>query len=85
MKAFLILNKHVSASNYPLLEGVFWKRKHARAYARQLIRKTGALNYKFLYSIVTYEFEQKPFTDYNKTTSRNPFVVVLHTLIKQPG
>ena len=55
-KAFLVINKFVKANENPWIEGVFWKKKHAREYARQLIRKTGTLNYKFLYSIITYRF-----------------------------
>ena len=62
-KAFLIINKHVKTNEKPWIEGVFWKKKNARKYARQLIKKTGSLKYKFLYRIITYKFEQHPFTD----------------------
>jgi hypothetical protein len=62
-KAFLVVNKHVKTNANPWIEGVFWKKKHARKYAKQLIKKTGTLRYKFLYRIITYKFEPRPFAD----------------------
>jgi hypothetical protein len=62
-KAFLVVNKHVKTNQNPWIEGVFFKKKHARRYAKQLIKKTGILRYKFLYRIVTYKYEQRPFSD----------------------
>ncbi len=63
MKAFLVVNKYVKARGEHLVEGVFWKRKHARKYAQQLIEKTGSIRYKILYKIVTYRFDNRRFTD----------------------
>ena len=83
MKAYLIVNRHVKVNDDQWLEGVFWKKKNAREYARQLIWKTGSLDYKFLYSIVTYTFEQKHFGCVNNITGNKDFVVILHTLIEQ--
>ena len=80
MKAYLIINKHVSTNNKPLLEGVFWKKKHAREYARQLTWKTGILNYKFLYCIKTYRSEIMSPTPGENTTSNKHFEVILHGL-----
>jgi hypothetical protein len=60
-KAFLVVNKHVKTNETHLIEGVFWKRKHARKYAQQLIEKTGTLKYKFLYRIITYKYTYRPF------------------------
>ena len=62
-KAFLVVNKHVKTNANPWIEGVLWKKKHARKYARQLIKKTGTLRYKFLYRIITYKFEPRLLTD----------------------
>lgn len=56
MKAFLVINKYVKMRDQQLIEGVFWKRKNAKKYARQLIEKTGNLKYTILYKIVTYRF-----------------------------
>ena len=55
-KAFLVVNKYVKTRGQYLIEGVFWRRKHAKRYARQLIEKTGNLKYTILYKIVTYRF-----------------------------
>jgi hypothetical protein len=55
-----------------LIEGIFWKRKNARKYAQQLIKKTGVLNYKFLYKIITYKFKQQPPEQEIADISRNP-------------
>lgn len=56
MKAFLVINKYVKMRDQQLIEGVFWKRKNAKKYARKLIEKTGNLKYTILYKIVTYRF-----------------------------
>jgi hypothetical protein len=80
MKAYLIVNKRVKTNNNLLLEGVFWKKKNAREYARQLIWKTGSLNYKFLYSIVIFTFEENDSGNDNPVTDKNHFKVILHTL-----
>jgi len=63
MKYFLVVNKHVQTHQTHLIEGVFWKRKHARKYAQQLIEKTGTLKYKFLYRIIKYTYIQHPVID----------------------
>ena len=63
IKAFLVVNKHVKTNKTYLIEGVFWKRKHARKYAQQLIEKTGSIKYKLLYRIIKYTCPQHPFTD----------------------
>ena len=62
-KAFLVVNRCVEINKNLLIEGIFWKRKNARKYAQQLIEKTGALNYKFLYRIITYKFKEQSTAD----------------------
>lgn len=63
MKAFLVVNKYVKTRGQYLIEGVFWKRKHAKKYARQLIEKTGNLKYKILYKIVIYRYVDRRLPD----------------------
>lgn len=83
MKAYFVLNKHVKINGKAMTEGVFWRKKNARAYARQLVRKTGSLNYKFLYYVVSYTLPQTPPGDMDSASYPFQFEIILHTLIEQ--
>ena len=62
-KAFLVINKYVKMCDQQLIEGVFWKRKNAKRYARQLIERTGNLKYTILYKIVTRRIANRRLSD----------------------
>lgn len=63
MKINLVVSKYVKINEQFLVHGVFWKHKHARQFAEQLIKKKGTLNYKLLYKIITFKLPQQSFAN----------------------